>query len=310
MVEFIASLKDFIEFDFLQYSLVGSILVALCTGLLSPFVVSKRLAFIGSALSHSTLLGVAIGFCFFDSSQVISLFLITLIITLIIVAVLAQFTYRETLPSDSLIGIFFTASMGLGILIFTLFSKEKVDLMAYLFGNILIITKSDILILLFLTILTFIIIYKNYSEMIHITFDEESARISGVNTKLQHHLFYFLLGLVITSSIKIAGTVLVNTFLLVPGTLALKISNDLKSMFKISISFALATACIGLIIANAYDLPLGATIATIQFTTFAIIVKIKRIEEQPVVSPHESHFKHAPFRTRVMAPQFEQASPS
>jgi ABC-type Mn2+/Zn2+ transport system permease subunit len=275
MMEYILSLKDFLEFEFLQLALVGTILVSICSGILSPFVVSKRLAFIGSALSHSTLLGVAIGFCFFNSTQVVSMYLTTLLITLLIIAILSKYTYRETLPADSMIGIFLTTSMGLGILIYTLFAKEKVDLMSYLFGNILLISATDILILFILTFLTGYIIFKNFSTWIHINFDEESARISGINTKFYHHLFYFLMGLVITSSIKIAGTVLVNTFLLVPGTLALKLSKDLVSMMKISIVFSLITAVLGLISANALNLPLGATMASLQFVLFVTIIKCK-----------------------------------
>jgi ABC-type Mn2+/Zn2+ transport system permease subunit len=275
-MELLLSLNDFIEFDFLQLALIGTILVALCSGILSPFVVSKKLAFIGSALSHSTLLGVAIGFCFFNSGQVFNLYLTTLLITLVIVAVLAKYTYRETLPADSMIGIFLTTSMGLGILIYTLFAQEKVDLMSYLFGNILLISSIDIIILFILTLFTGFIVFNHFSSWVHINFDEESARVSGINTKFYHHLFYFLMGIVITSSIKIAGTVLVNTFLLVPGTLALKLSNDLKSMMKISIGFSLLTAVLGLVIANGFDLPLGATMASFQFLLFVLIIKIKK----------------------------------
>lgn len=277
-MELLASVADFFEFEFLQLAFLGTLLVAICTGLLSPFVVSRRLAFIGSALSHSTLLGVAVAFCFFQSDQTFQLYLITLLVTLSIVAILAQFTFRESLPSDSLIGIFFTASMGLGILIFSLFSKEKVDLMAYLFGNILIINQSDILILILLTVLTVFIISYFFNELIHITFDEQSARMVGINTHFYHHLFYFLLGIVITSSIKIAGSVLVNTFLLVPGAFALKVTSNLKSMLKISIGFALLTATAGLVLANSYDLPLGATIATLQFSLFALLYKVKLLK--------------------------------
>ena len=276
MMELLFSLKDFIEFEFLQLALVGTILVAICSGILSPFVVSKRLAFIGSALSHSTLLGVAIGFCVFDSSQIFNLYLTTLLITLIIVAILAKYTYRESLPADSMIGIFLTASMGLGILIYTLFSVEKVDLMSYLFGNILLISTTDIIILFILTLFTGFVIFKYFATWIHINFDEESARVSGINTKLYHHLFYFLMGVVITSSIKIAGTVLVNTFLLVPGTLALKLSNDLKTMMKISIGFSLLTAISGLVLANGLNLTLGATMASLQFILFVVIIKLKK----------------------------------
>ncbi|MBT7609343.1 MAG: metal ABC transporter permease [Bacteriovoracaceae bacterium] len=275
MIDFFLTLKDFIEYEFLQLALVGTILVAICSGILSPFVVSKRLAFIGSALSHSTLLGVAIGFCLFSTEQIFNLYLTTLLITLIIVAILAKYTYRETLPADSMIGIFLTTSMGLGILVYTLFAKEKVDLMSYLFGNILLISSIDIIILFILTLFTGFIIFNYFSTWVHINFDEESARISGINTKFYHHLFYFLMGIVITSSIKIAGTVLVNTFLLVPGTLALKLSNDLKTMMKISVLFSIATAVFGLILANGLDLPLGATMASFQFFLFIILIKIK-----------------------------------
>ncbi len=278
-MDFILSLNDFLEYDFLKMALLWTILVSICTGALSPIVVSKKMSFIGSALSHSTLLGIAIGFCFFNSTQSFHLYATTLITTLIIVTILSKYTYREALPEDGLIGIFLTSSMGLGILIHTLFSKEKVDFMSYLFGNILLVSSFDIIVLILLTFLSTYIIFKNFNTWVYISFDEESARISGINTKLYHHLFYFLLGLIITSSIKIAGTILVNSFLLMPGILALKISKDLKTMMRTSILFSLFTGVLGLAIANGLDLPLGATMASLQFLFFILIIKIKTLKE-------------------------------
>ena len=135
-MNFVSGMTDFFQYDFLFLSLIGTVLLSLSCGLISPLIISKRYAFMGAAVSHSTILGLSIALSLVPDTDGLNIFLITLGVTLVMVLFLAGATFRQRLPSDSLIGIFFTGSMGLGVIIHSLFAQQKGDLMGYLFGNI------------------------------------------------------------------------------------------------------------------------------------------------------------------------------
>ncbi|TNF03912.1 MAG: metal ABC transporter permease [Deltaproteobacteria bacterium] len=267
-------ITDFIEYDFLFNSLIGVILISLICGLLSPLIVSKRLAFMGSALSHSSLLSISLSLSIFTLDQALPLFTLNTLLITLLVSTLATFTFRQKIPTDSLIGIFLTVSMALGIIVLKLFSKENVDLSSLLFGNVLLITRTDLLILFILLVTVFFTLWIPRHKWIFLIQDEEAALIQGVNIKFYHYLFYILLGVTVSASIKLMGTVVVNTLLLIPGVLALKTARSLKSMVLISTVFSLAFSILGLVLGNSFELPSGATIAVTLFLGLVVCVKL------------------------------------
>ena len=267
-------ITDFIEYDFLFNSLIGVVLISLICGLLSPLIVSKRLAFMGSALSHSSLLSISLSLSVFTLDQALPLFTLNTLLITLLVSTLATFTFRQKIPTDSLIGIFLTVSMALGIIVLKLFSKQNVDLSSLLFGNVLLISRTDLLILFILLVTVFFTLWIPRHKWIFLIQDEEAALIQGVNIKFYHYLFYILLGVTVSASIKLMGTVVVNTLLLIPGVLALKTARSLKSMVLISTVFSLAFSILGLVLGNSFELPSGATIAVTLFLGLIVCVKL------------------------------------
>ena len=138
----IQSIQEFGQYDFLLYALLGTIFLSLTCGLISPLIIARRNAFMGAAISHSTLLGLAISLSLFSVSESLPVFLSTLTITLVLTLFLARSTLRHKMPNDTLIGIFYTSTMAMGIIIHSLFAKDKGDLLSFLFGNILLLTKE------------------------------------------------------------------------------------------------------------------------------------------------------------------------
>ncbi|EQC46367.1 iron chelate uptake ABC transporter, FeCT family, permease protein [Bacteriovorax sp. BSW11_IV] len=258
------ALADFLQFDFLMRALIGSILLSLATGLLSPLLVAKRYAFMGSAISHSTLLSLTITFGLFNPQGPIGVFLSLISITLLLNCFLAHTTYKEDVPADSMIGIFFTTTMALGIILQSLTNNGN-NLMNYLFGNILLLESADVIILSILMTITGLAIVPFFKKWIYFTFDSEGAKVSGLNTKLLHYAFFLLVSLIIVSSVKLAGTVLINTLLIIPGVFAFKVAKSVKQVFIVSTLFCLISGIIGLVVANKFNLPTGATTTIIQF---------------------------------------------
>ncbi len=276
-MNFLASFSDFFHYDFLLRALFGCIFVAIACGIVSPLIVAKRYAFIGTAVSHSTFLGLSIALSLVASENSLMVFLITLIITLILVTALAKSTFRQKLPSDSLIGIFFTSSMGIGIIIHFLFAKERGDLLGYLFGNILLLENQDI-ILCFVLMLTLIpLFFIPLKKWLYVIYDEEGALVSGINVKFFHYLFFLILTFLIVSALKLAGTVLIETLLLIPGVFALKMGRNIKQVFIFSIGFSILSSILGLYFANLWNLPSGATMAVTQLLILLLFLFLNKI---------------------------------
>ncbi len=274
---FLQSIKDFTNYDFLVYALLGTFFLSLTCGLISPLIISRRSAFMGSAISHSTLLGLAIALSFFSIEKSFLVFSITLFITLCCTLFLSYSTYRQKLPTDSLIGIFYTSTMALGILVHSISSHNKSDLLSFLFGNILLLSKEDLYLSTLIMIITFPVIIIPIKKWLFLTYDEEGAITSGINAKLYHYLFFVLLCFLIVTSIKLAGTILVETLLLVPGFFALKFSKNVKQTFVFSICFSCFFAILGIVVANAYGLPSGATLAVLLFTALVLSLLIRKV---------------------------------
>ena len=262
------NINDFLEYPFLQTALVAIVFLSLCTGLLSPIIISKGHAFMGASISHACLLGLSIGLGLFGKNSIspnpLNLFLTTLVLTALLSLLLAYFTFRQPLPNEGAIGIFLSTSMGLGIIIHQSFSQNQGDLLHYLFGNILLLTTFDLALLAILTSIVFALFYFLRFQWPLYLIDEESASIQGIKTHFFHYGLTVLLTVVIVSSVKLAGIILINSFLLVPGVFALKTARSIKKAFIYAPIFALVTGILGLILANAWELPVGASLAVFQ----------------------------------------------
>ncbi len=272
-----AIFTDFLQYDFLLYALFGTIFLSLTCGLISPLIIARKNAFMGAAISHSTLLGLAISLSFFEAAQALPVFISTLIITIFLTLFLAYSTFRQKLPNDSMIGIFYTSTMALGIIIHTLFAKDQSDLLSFLFGNILLLTKEDLFLSLTILIITAVVILLPLKKWLFLTFDEEGAITSGIKAQIYHYTFFVLLAFLIVTSIKLAGTVLVETLLLVPGFFALKFAKNIRQTFIISTLFSVIFAVTGIVLANAFGLPSGATLAVVLFTALVVSLFLKRV---------------------------------
>ncbi len=275
-MSFITSLGDFWQYDFLLKALLGTIALAFATGVISPIIVSKRYSFMGAAVSHSTLFGLAVSLTFFNTASEQIHFFVTLIITLLFAMFLAKETMKKDLPSDSLIGIFFSVMMALGIIIYSFKVDGQEDLISFLFGNILLLTNFDIILLATISLIIITCITVYFSQWVYFIFDPLGARLRGIKITLLHYLLFIIMTTLIVTAIKLAGTVLVTTLLILPGVFALKHFNGSKQVFIYSTLFALVTSLMGLAMANWLNTPSGATLALTQFTVFSMSLVFKK----------------------------------
>ena len=263
--------------NFLMSIAVAHILAMLC-GILSPLIISKKQAFMGAAISHSTFFGLALSFYFFHPEDSLKIYLFTLFVTLILSFFLATAGLEKLLPFESLMGLFFSTSMGFGILLFYfLRNNEHIDLHEYLFGDILLLDKTDIIISLLNLLLVSVTVMACPKKWIYFITDSESASVAGQRTKLFHYGMILLLTVTIVSSLKIAGIILVNSMLLIPGIFSLKIAQRTRDVFLFSILFSLLSTAIGALVIKTWAAPAGATIGCTQFVLLCLALAMKRL---------------------------------
>lgn len=270
-MSYLASLGEFLQYEFLWKALLGTIALAIATGMLSPIVVTKRYSFMGAAVGHSTILGLAIGILLFPHSPFSVHFIVTLGVTLLFAMILARSTLEKDLPSDSLIGIFFSVMMALGIIIFSFQSDSSENLLNFLFGNILLLEYFDIITLIVMSLIILLVIGILFRQWIYFIFDPVGATLKGIPIKIYHYLLFAIMTATIVTAVKLAGTILVTTLLIMPGVFAIKTQKGTKAVFIASTFFALITTIFGLTVANWLNTPSGATLSLIQFVALSML---------------------------------------
>lgn len=264
---------EILSSPFMQKAFIAGILVSILTGLLSVFIVLRKMSFVGAGISHAAFGGVAIGFF----AGINPLF--TAIAYSIIVAIGIEFTARKGMISEDVsIGIFYSVSMALGVALVSLSKSYNVDLFGYLFGNILAISQTDIL----LTVITFVLVTGFIAiflkELFLSTYNEELAQVSGIPVKLLNNLFLISLAVSIVISIRIVGIILVSALLVIPGATARLYAKGLLSMLILSCLAGVISVISGLFISYEYDIAPGASIVLASAFIFflSLILKKKR----------------------------------
>jgi ABC-type Mn2+/Zn2+ transport system permease subunit len=256
---------------FMQKALFVGILVSLISGLLSVFVVLRKMSFIGVGISHAAFGGVAIGF--FTGANPI----VTALFYSIAVALGIEFVSRKgKVSEDASIGIFFASSMALGIVLISLSKEYNIDLFGYLFGNILAITDGEVILTLFTTVLVTGCILLFLKEIFLITYNEELARVSGIPVRAINTLFLIVLSVSIVISMKIVGIILVSALLVIPGTTAQLLTRNLYSMIVTSCGAAVISTVLGLFLSYELDVAPGGSIVLTATVLFFLALYFKR----------------------------------
>ncbi|MBW1840281.1 MAG: metal ABC transporter permease [Deltaproteobacteria bacterium] len=269
---------DILDLAFMQNAFMAGIMLSLVLAVVSFFVVLRRFSFIGVGVAHSAFGGVALGALLGISPT------ITAIGFAVIVAnAIGYISKQGKLSTDTAIGIFFSLSMALGVIFIGMSDQYNVDLFGYLFGNILAITREDVIVIAVLGGLVLVSIYMFFKELLFIAYDSEVALVSGMPVAFLDHFFLTILALSVVISIKIVGIVLVSALLVIPGAAASQITDRYISMILVSVAVALASTIGGLVISYYADLSSGATIVTLASAIFFVTFIAGRI-----LSPNRS----------------------
>lgn len=247
-------------YSFMVRALIGGAILALVCGPLSFFVVARKLSFVGMGISHAAFGGVAVGLAMGVDPMA------TAAIFCCMVALGIWFTSRKSrLHEDAVIGMLFVTAMALGLVITRFARLYNVDLMAYLFGSILAIKRSDLLFILVLGSFSLLYLLMFFKELLFIAFDEETARASGIAVDPIYAGFLIILSLVIVISMKLVGILLVSALLVFPCAVGLQWSRNYRGVVAVSQLTGLLSVAAGLYLSYRLDISSGASIVMVLF---------------------------------------------
>lgn len=257
--------------DFLIRALLGGLGVALVAGPFGSFVVWRRLAYFGDTLAHSALLGVALGFILH-----INLTLGILIICQLLAILLFISQYQRQLASDTLLGIFSHGALSLGLVALAFMDNVRIDLVSYLFGDILAIGYIDLIWIYGaggLALLGLICIWK---PLLSITIHEDLARVEGLPVDRINWLFLGLIALIVAIMMKVVGMLLVTALLIIPAATARRFANTPESMAIIAMVIGALSVSLGLLGSFYYDTPSGPSIVVAGCLLFIFSILLPR----------------------------------
>ena len=256
---------ELLQYTFFQHALIGSLLASIACGLIGTYIVTRRLVFISGGLTHASFGGIGLGL-YTGISPILSAALF---------AVLSAFgvewlSKRKDMREDSAIAVFWTLGMALGIMFTFLSPGFAPDLSAYLFGNILTITWSDIALLGGLAVLLILFFALYLHPIIYVAFDREFARSQGIPVQVFEYVLMMFIALTIVACLRMVGIVLVISLLTVPQMTANLFSHRFHRIIWLSIGIGYLSCLGGLMISFYLNVPSGASIIFFSIIIYAI----------------------------------------
>lgn len=254
---------DILGYEFMQNALAAGLLASIICGVIGSLVVVNRMVFISGGIAHASYGGV--GLAFLLGLPVLP---VTTAFTVFASLVMALVTLHARERVDTVIGAIWAAGMALGIILLDLTPGYNVDLMSYLFGSILAVSRMDLWLMAGLAVLVFGLVVVFFRGFLAMSFDEEFARSRGVPVNFLHCLLIVLVGLCVVMIIRVVGLILVIALLTIPPFMAERRTNSLKSMMIMSTVLSVCFTISGLWLAYSLDITSGAAIIAVATLSF------------------------------------------
>jgi len=262
---------DALQYEFMRNALIAGLLSAVACGIIGAYVVVKKMVSVSGAISHSSFGGIGMGY-FLGISPVLGALFFTIASALVMGLVIK----RTKLPEDTAIGILWAMGMAIGIIFIGLTPGYAPDLFSYLFGNILAISSQEVLLSVGLSVVILLVIIFLYNDLFSTTFDEQFAKITGINTKRINVALMFLTAITVVLAVKVVGIMLVSAMLILPAATALQMAKGFKAAMITAAIIAVFAVLAGITISFYADLPAGATVVMVNFLLFALSFLVKR----------------------------------
>ncbi len=260
------------QYSFIQRAIITGIFVALLCSILGLFLVLRRLSLIGDGLAHISFGGVALGL--FLGVFPIYIAIPTVIIGALIILALID---KIKIYGDAAIGIIASVGIASGVILASISHGFNLDLLSYLFGNILAISIGEMYLSIALSIIVLVIISLFYYDLFSITFNEEYAKVAGVRVRVINTMLVVLTAITVVLSIRVVGIMLISAFIVLPPVIALQLAKGFKSAIIVSAITSVIAVILGILVSFILNIPTGAMIVIVNFIFLLLAIGYKKI---------------------------------
>ena len=256
--------------DFFTRAVIAGIGVALAAAPLGCFIVWRRMAYFGDTMAHSALLGVAIGF-----ALGIDFTLGVVAVTATVALVLLGLERTPGLSSDTMLGILAHSTLSIGLIAISLMASLRIDLMGYLFGDILAVTRSDLLWIYVSGIGIVVVLAVIWRPLLAVTVHEDLARAEGVPSLAVRLVFMLLIAVIIAFAMKIVGILLITSLLIIPAATARRRARSPEQMAVMAALIGAIAVVGGLFASLRLDTPSGPSIVVVAVAMFVLSLTLR-----------------------------------
>ncbi len=262
------------QYGFIVKAIVVGVLISLSASFIGIFLVLKKYSLIGDGLAHVSFATIALAMLLNASPLWVS---IPLVIGASIL--ITKLNQGADMHGDAAIGLVASTALAVGIVISSVAKGFNIDLFSYLFGSILVISDTDVILSVILSIVVIAVIFLNYKQLFSVTYDEEFSKVMGLNTDLINNLLSALTAVTIVLGIRVVGTMLISSLIIFPTVSALQLSFGFKMSILIAAIISVICVILGVLVSFVLNLPTGATIVLLNSLTFALLYGIKKVRQ-------------------------------
>jgi zinc transport system permease protein len=264
-MDIFAQLREVLEYSFMQRALVCGSFIALTCAFLGIFLVLRNFSLIGDGLAHISFAAIALALALKAQPLLVSIPVVIAASFLIL-----KLEEKARIYGDAAIGLVSAFGVAAGVFLASVAGGFNVDLLSYLFGNILAITRQEVILTIALSAAVLGTLLFFYHDLFSMTLDEEYALASGVKVGRIKKILTVLISLVVVVGIKLVGTMLISSLIILPSVAALQVGRSFRAVLTLGIIFGVSSVISGIFVSFIFNFPAGATIVLMNFLFFII----------------------------------------
>ncbi|MEA3493126.1 MAG: metal ABC transporter permease [Candidatus Margulisiibacteriota bacterium] len=256
---------EILQYRFMQHAILASVLGGASCGVVGVWIIMMRIPFVGVAMSHAAFAGAIFGLLLGVNPILMALFF-----CLVSSGLIGPMAEKAEMDANISIGIIFSLMLGFAFLGMGLIPGPKTEALKFIWGNILLISRLDVYLLMAVTFIIFLFLLLFFKEIQAVLFHREIARAVGIPEKTIFYLLLFLTGAVVTLNLNTIGGLLIFSLVVNPPSAAYQLTYNLRRMFLLSAAFAITSCLIGLLFSYILNVPTGAVIIIASSAIFGL----------------------------------------
>ena len=261
---------EILTYGFMQRALISGVAIALMCSVVGLFLVLRRYSLFGDALAHAAFGGIAAGL-FIGIYPMWTAFVVSIASAVSLTKIRQKFQ----ISGDATVAILLSSGLAMGVILISLSGGFTVDIFSFLFGSILLVSLENTILILGLAGSILIVILLLYRQLVYTTFNEEQAKVSGIQVEKLNYLLIVIAGITVVSSMQLVGILLISSLIVIPNVTAMMFSRGFKQTSILSMIFAVSSVVIGILASYSLNIAPGGMIVLVSIAIFAVSLAIK-----------------------------------